>query len=85
LLPTPEELRVDDSIAWQSVRTFAAGQIHDLDVTWIAPLRWKYAGGERQLSLLIVRPIAYRLRQHARLYYRNPAYLICTDAQLPAQ
>ncbi len=85
MLPTPEQFRVDDSLAWHSVRAFAAGQIHDFDIKWVAPLRWKHAGGERQLSLLIVRPVAYRLCKRAHLRYRNPAYLICTDPHLPAQ
>ena len=48
-------------------------------------MRWKPAGGERQLSLLIVRPIAYRLRKRAPLSYRNPAYLISTDPTLSPQ
>lgn len=85
LLPTPEQFRADDWIPWRSVRAFASGQFQDFDVKLITPLRWKHAGGERQLSLLIVRPIAYRLRKYARLSYRNPAYLICTDPQLSAQ
>jgi hypothetical protein len=37
------------------VQAFAAGNVHDFDIKFITPLRWKHAGGERQLSLLIVR------------------------------
>ena len=67
------------------MQAFAAGNVYDFDIKFITPLRWKNAGGERQLSLLVVRPIAYRLRQGAHLGYRNPAYLICSDRTLSPQ
>jgi hypothetical protein len=81
-LPTPEQWRQDESLPWQSVRAFAAGKVHEFQIKFITPLRRKHAGGERQLALLIVRPIAYLLRKGARLSYRNPAYLISTDPTL---
>jgi hypothetical protein len=67
------------------VQAFAAGNVHDFDIKFITPLRCKHAGGERQLSLLIVRPIAYRLRKGAHLSYRKPAYLISSDPTLAPQ
>jgi hypothetical protein len=84
-LPTPEQFRRDESIPWTTVQAFAAGNIHDFDIKFLTPLRWKHAGGQRQLALLIVRPIAYRLRKRAHLSYRNPAYLISTDPNLSPQ
>lgn len=84
-LPTPEQWRREESVPWTTVQAFAAGNVYDFDIKFITPLRWKNAGGERQLSLLIVRPVAYRLRQGAHLSYRNPAYLICSDPTLPPQ
>lgn len=78
-LPTPEELRKDNSIAWVPVRAYAAGKTHEFDVKEITPCRWKHAGGDRTLRLIIVRPLAYRLRKSARTYYRAPAYLITTN------
>src|SRR5713226_400592 len=83
--PTPEQWRCDESTPWTTVQAFAAGNVHDFDIKFIQPLRWKHAGGERQLSLLIVRPIAYRLRKGAHLSYRHPAYLICSDPALAPQ
>jgi hypothetical protein len=85
LLPTPEESRRDPGIPWQPVQAFACGQTYDFDVKFIAPLRWKHAGGDRLLSLLIIRPVPYRPRKNAPRDYRNPAYLICTDPQLSPQ
>jgi hypothetical protein len=66
----------------RGVQVFAAGGLHDFDIKFMAPVRWKHAGSERQLSLLTVRPVAYQLRRLAPLSYCNPAYLITTDPTL---
>jgi len=84
-LPTPEQYRQDQSIPWQTVRACAAGNTYDFEIKTVTPLRWKHAGGDRQLLLLIVRPVAYRPKQGADLNYRKPAYLICTDPALSPQ
>ena len=34
------------------------------------------------LRLVIIAPLAYRLRKHSRVLYRKPAYLLCTDPGL---
>lgn len=84
-LPTPEQYRREEALPWVTVQAFAAGNVHEFQIKSIAPVRWKHAGGERQLSLLIVRPVAYRLRKGAHLSYRNPAYLMCTDPSVSTQ
>lgn len=84
-LPTPEQYRQDPLIPWQSVSAFAAGRLYNFEIKYIAPLRWKNGSGNRDIALLVVRPVAYRLRQHHRLNYRNPAYLIATDPTLTPQ
>jgi len=84
-LPTPEQYRQDQSLPWQTVHACAAGNTYDFEIKTVAPLRWKHAGGDRQLLLLIVRPVAYRLKQGADLNYRKPAYLVCTDPTLAPQ
>lgn len=82
-LPTPEEIRQDDSIPWIPVTAFAARKTHDFHVKTVAPVRWRTAGGNQNLRLVIIRPLAYRLTQKSRLLYREPTYLICTDPDLP--
>jgi hypothetical protein len=80
-----EQWRREKSVPWTSVQAFAAGNVYDLDIKFITPLRWKNGGGERQLSLLIVRAVADRLRSSAHLSCRNPAYLIGSDRTLSPQ
>jgi hypothetical protein len=83
-LPTPEEIRRDDSIPWRGVEAFAAGKTHTFDVKTVSAVRWK-GTGNRDIRLVVVRPLAYRPRKGAKLLYRDPAYLICTDAALPLE
>jgi hypothetical protein len=80
-LPTPEQLRQDETLPWQTVRAFAAGRLFDFEVKAVGAVRWR-AAGARDLRLVIIRPLAYRLSQGGRLLYREPAYLLCSDPQL---
>jgi len=79
LLPTPEQLRQDDSIMWQRVRAFAAGKEHDFRVKSLSCVLWRAAGAKRCLRLLVIAPLAYRPNKNSRILYRKPAYLISTD------
>ena len=82
-LPTPEELRKDNSIPWQKVTAFAAGKHHSFKIKTIAPVRWRTAGENRDLRLVIIAPLAYKLSMRSETLYRQPAYLICTDLDMP--
>jgi hypothetical protein len=79
--PTPEQLRTDESEAWQTMTFLHAGVEHQLRFKRRQDLLWRAAGPWR-LQLLVIAPLAYRLRKGGRLLYRDPAYLICSDAQL---
>jgi len=80
-LPTPEQYRQDPSIPWQQTKAFLSGQLIDIEYKAIGPLRWR-ASGRRDLLLVIIRPLAYRLAKKRHLLYRDPIYLICTDPGL---
>lgn len=81
--PTPEQLRQDERVPWQEISAFAAGKLHTFRVKTIAPVLWKTAGVQRPLRLVVIAPVGYRLRKNSKLLYRQPAYLICTDVDLP--
>ncbi len=82
---TPEQVRQNESIPWQSVRVFAAGKEHDCDIKDVGPLLWRKTGPKLQLRSIVIRPLAYRRSATSRLLYRQPAYLITTDLVTPAQ
>ncbi len=83
--PTPEQLRRDDSIPWQKAKVFAAGKLHQFKFKVMRNLRWRAAGGDKKLMMIAIAPLAYRPRKGAKLLYRKPAYLICTDDGLAVE
>ena len=84
-LQTPEQLRTDETVAWQAVAAFAAGQRHPFKIKTLGPALWRKSGPDCPLRVVVIAPIGYRLRQGSRLLYRQPAFLICTDPDKPAE
>lgn len=81
---TPEQVRQDEAVPWQKVSAFAAGKMHEFEVKAVTPVRWK-SSGDRDMLIVIIRPLAYRPHKGAKLHYRDPAYLICSDPRLPLE
>lgn len=77
-LPTPEQIRQDNTIPYQPVEAWAAGKMRTFDVKLVKNIRWRKSK-DRNLMLIIIRPVSYRLTKKSKLLYRNPAYLISTD------
>lgn len=80
-LPTPEEIRQSDQYPWLQVEAWAAGKTHKFDLKIIRDVRWRSAGNQN-LTLIVIRPLVYRLSKGSRILYREPAYLICTETGL---
>jgi len=83
--PTPDQLRQDESVPWQQVVAFAAGKRHEFRIKTIGPVLWRKAGADLPLRVVVIAPLDYRLRKGSRMLYRQPAYLICTDPELPRE
>lgn len=83
--PTPEQLRQDESVPWTEVTAFATGKNHSFRVKLLGPLRWRATSRQHDVQLLVIAPLRYRLRKNSKLLYRQPAYLICTDPDLPIE
>jgi hypothetical protein len=79
---TPEDVRQDPEIEWQSAQVFAAGKVHTMRYKTVSPLLWRAAGPDRSLRLLVIAPLAYRPSLRSKVLYRHPAFLICTDPAL---
>jgi hypothetical protein len=82
--PTPEEIRQAENIPWQTVKAYAAGKMHDFKVKIVKYLRWRGSGKKQTLQVMIIAPLRYRLSRNSKMLYRDPAYLICTDPEIPA-
>lgn len=80
-LPTPEQIRQSNDYPWVSVKAWAAGKVHDFHLKVIPRVRWRKAGN-KDLKLIIIRPVSYRKTAKSRLLYREPAYLLCSDPEM---
>jgi hypothetical protein len=83
--PTPEQILRDDSIPVMEVRCFAAGKFHDIPVKVLRGVYWRKAGVDVPIQVIVIKPLAYRLRKGSKLLYRKPAFLICTDSNMDLQ
>lgn len=80
--PTPEQIRTDDGIPWQTVNAYTSGRMHEFKVKTVKYLRWRGSGKRHTLQILVVAPLRYRLGKGSKLLYRDPAYLMCTDPHI---
>jgi len=81
LLPTPEQLRQDAAAPWEKCFVFAAGKKHELNYKTIAPVFWRSGAGTRAMRLIVIRPLRYHA--HGHTLYREPAYLLIDDPNVP--
>jgi hypothetical protein len=82
LAPTPEQFRTDDSEPWETMTFVHSGVSHALRFKRRQNMMWRAAGVAQILQLIVIAPLAYRLRKGSKLLYRHPAFLICTDPAL---
>jgi len=82
--PTPEQVRTDPS-PWETLTLPHNGMTHQLRYKRRTGLMWRPAGAHQVLQLIVIAPLAYRLRKGSKLLYRQPAFLLCTDENLDPQ
>jgi hypothetical protein len=82
---TPEQVRHDEAVTWQSVKLWHGGQRRKLRYKEVDHLLWQSGAGTRRLRLLVVAPVPYRRTKRSRLYYRRSAFLLTTDLTTPAR
>lgn len=42
-------------------------------------------GGAMPVRIMVIKPLGYRLKAGGKLLYRQPAFLVCTDPDLPLE
>jgi hypothetical protein len=84
-LPTPEQLRTDETTPWQETRAWATDREHTFRLKATGPVMARIRGVTAPVRIVVIAPLGYRLRRGGRLLYRQPAYLLCTDPALPLQ
>jgi len=76
---TPESARQDEKIPWKTTKIFYGGKRRKARYKEIAGVLWQSGAKTRPLRLFVIAPTSYRKRKSAKLYYRRPAFLLCTD------
>jgi hypothetical protein len=82
---TPEAVAKDETIPWQKTTIFHGGRNREVQYKELTGVLWQRAGKRRRLRLLVIRPVPYRKTKTGRTYYRDRAYLLCTDETIPAE
>lgn len=81
--PTPEALLQDPSVAWQTVVAYAAGQRYKFKIKTLDRVYSAMDLGRKALRVVVIEPVPYRASKRSKLERREPAFLICTDPDLP--
>lgn len=82
---TPEGVARDKRRQWKTTQVFHGGKSRDVRYKEVHKVLWQGGGRRRLLRLIVVAPVAYRTTRNGRKYYRQRAYLLCTDHDLPVQ
>jgi hypothetical protein len=82
-LPTPEQIRKDDTYLWKTARVFASRKYHDLRYKVVMPVLWQRGTGKQPYRLIIIAPLRYRKKKNSKLLYRDPTYLMTQDLNSP--
>lgn len=85
LQPTPRQLLEDEQAPFQRVEAFAAGKRHAFQVKEMGPVLLRLDRGARTVRIIVVRALGYRLKKGGKLLYRQPAFLMCTDPEMPLE
>jgi len=81
---TPQAVRADDNIPYQSAEIFYGGTRRDIRYKEINNILWRRGSGLKRVRLIVVAPQPYKVSPLARTSYRDPAYLLTTDLTTPA-
>lgn len=79
---TPEEVRQDESIPWQITKIYHGGIWREVKYKEIPKVLWQRGTKQQPLRLLVIAPTPYRLTKKGRVYYRDPAYLLCQETEI---
>ena len=80
---TPESVRADDNIPYQTAKIFYGGCRRDIRYKEVNNILWRRGSRLKPVRLIVVAPQPYKVSPLARNSYRDPAYLLTTDLTSP--
>jgi hypothetical protein len=75
---TPDQVRLDESKAWQTTKIFYGGKRRKVRYKEVAGVLWQGGARKRPLRLLVIAATPYKKRKTGKTYYRHPAFLLTT-------
>jgi hypothetical protein len=84
-LPTPEALRKDKSVPWEQLTVCNGPKTTKVRYKRIAQAKWHIAGEKAVVQVVVIAPLRYKKRKNGPWKYTQPAYLVCTDADMPVE
>ncbi|MDD2326646.1 MAG: transposase [Alphaproteobacteria bacterium] len=84
-LPTPEALRKDKTTAWEQIAICNGPKDTHIRYKRIPQAKWHIAGEKAVVQVVVIAPLRYKKRRRGPWLYTKPAYLVCTDADMPVE
>lgn len=82
-LPTPEALRKDKTVPWEELTICNGPKTTKVRYKRIDRTRWHIAGEKAVVQVIVMAPLRYKKRKDGPWKYTQPAYLVCTNADMP--
>lgn len=84
-LPTPEELRKDKTVPWEYLTICNGPRMTKVHYKHISQAKWHIAGEKTIVQVVVIAPLRYKKRKDGPWRRTKPAYLVCTDANIPVE
>jgi hypothetical protein len=81
---TPESIRTNN-YPWQKKMFFIGGKKRPIRFKQCSRVLWQRGAGRKPLRLIVIAPIPYRLSLNSKVNYRQPAFFLCDDLDLPIE
>jgi hypothetical protein len=82
-LPTPEALRKDKTVAWEKLTVGNGPHTTKVRYKRITQAKGHIAGEKAVVQVVVIAPLRYKKRKNGPWQYTKPAYLVCSDADMP--
>jgi hypothetical protein len=84
-LPTPEALRKNKTVPWEQLTICNGPKSTKVRYKHIAQAKWQKAGEKAVVQTVVMAPLRYKKRKNGPWKYTQPAYLVCTDPDMPVE
>jgi hypothetical protein len=84
-LPTPEALRKNKTVPWKELTICNGPKTTRVRYKHIAQAKWHIAGEKAVVQVVVIAPLRYKKRKNGPWQRTQPAYLVCTDADMPVE